>query len=116
MPMRIRFLRTPDGQSPVESFLDGLPPKDAQKVLWTFRLLERLERIPITYLRKLAGTAEIWEVRIQGTRQIYRVLGFHHRGTLWLTNGYSKKSRRTDRLQIARAERSRTDFITAQRN
>ena len=100
----------------LEGFLDGLPPKDAQKALWVFRLIERIERVPITYLRKLTGTEEIWEVRIQGTRQIYRVLGFRHRETLWLTNGYSKKSRRTDRQQIAKADRSRANFITAQRN
>jgi phage-related protein len=112
--MIIRFLRTEDGKCPAEGFLDGLVPKDAKKVLWVFRLIERLDRVPRTYLRKLPGTEEIWEIRIQGTRQIYRVLCFAQHADLWVMHGYSKKSRRTDAQQIARAERMRRDFIASQ--
>ena len=114
--MVIRFLRTADGACPVQIFLDGLPARDAQKTLWVLRLIERLPRVPATYLKKLTGTEEIWEVRIQGTGQTYRLLGFCHRDTLWLTNGYSKKGSRIDRQQVARAERARADFMKAQRN
>lgn len=111
MAMVIEFLRTEGGGCPVENFLDELDPRDAQKVLWVFRLIEHLERTPKTYLEKLTGTEEIWAVRIQGTRQTYRILGFRHGDALWLTNGYSKKSRRTDAREIARAERLRRDFL-----
>ena len=113
--MDVRFLRTAEGECPVEDFLDDLSPKDAQKALWVFRLIERQERIPTTYLKKLADTEEIWEVRIQGTRQTYRILAFRQRGQLWLMNGFSKKSRRTDPRQITRAESLRQDFIARQR-
>jgi len=68
----VEFLRTSDGKCPVEDFLDDLSAKDAQKVLWVLRLIENVERVPATYLKKLVGTEEIWEVRIQVTRQTYR--------------------------------------------
>lgn len=109
--MVVAFLRTEAGECPVEEFLDGLFPKDAQKVLWVFRLIERLERVPTSYLKKLVGTDEIWEVRAQGTRQAFRVLSFLQGDRLWLMNGYSKKSRRTDAREIRRAEGMRREFI-----
>jgi phage-related protein len=114
MAFQTRFLPTETGNRPVEEFLDELGPKDAQKVAWVLRLIERLDRVPKTYLEKLPGTEEIWAVRIQGTRVIYRILGFIHRDALWLTNGYVKKTRRTDAQEIARAERMRRDFLGRQ--
>ena len=114
MAMVIGFLRTEGGGCPVEDFLDGLAPKDAQKVLWVFRLIESLERVPTTYLKKLTGSQEIWEVRAQGARQACRALAFRHGDTLWVMNGYSKKSGRTDARGIRRADRMRRDFIVRQ--
>jgi hypothetical protein len=38
----------------VEEFLDGLSDQDAQKVAWVLRLIERLDIVPIQFLRKLA--------------------------------------------------------------
>ena len=106
----VRFLRTAEGKCPLEEFLGGLSPKDAQKVLWVFRLIERLDRVPTAYLKKLAGSEEIWEVRVQGSSQIYRVFSFFNRDDLWVLHGYSKKGRRTEPREIRRAERLRRDF------
>ena len=92
-----------------------MSPKDAQKVLWVFRLIERQERVPATYLKKLADSEEIWEVRIQGTRQACRVLAFRQQDHLLVMNGFTKKSRRTDPRQVVRAERMRRDHIKSKR-
>lgn len=112
--MVVEFLRTEAGECPVEEFLDRLAPKDAQKVPCVLRLIERLERVPASYLKKLVGTEGIWEVRAQGTRQTFRILSFRHGDGLWVMNGYSKKSRRTDAQEVRRAERMRRGFITRQ--
>ena len=114
MATAVRFVRTAEGRCPVEEFLDALPAKDAQKVLWVFRLVERLDRVPRTHLKKLTGSEEIWEVRVQGTRQTYRVFCFYEEKTLWAMHGYSKKSRRTDPREIRRAERMRREFFARQ--
>jgi len=46
------FYRTPNGQSPIESFLDSLTGKQAQKVLWVLQLIEELESVPSQYFKK----------------------------------------------------------------
>jgi len=38
----VTFYRLPNGQSPIESFLDSLTGKQAQKVLWVLPLIEEL--------------------------------------------------------------------------
>ncbi len=55
----IRFYRTPSGRSPVETFLESLSGKQAQKVVWTLRLVEEMERVPEQYLKKLPGTEDL---------------------------------------------------------
>jgi phage-related protein len=108
----VEFYRTQAGKCPVQDFLGTLEDKEAQKVLWIFRLIERLDRVPITYLKKLVGTEDVWECRISTQRGIYRVFGFFVRGDkLILTHGYSKKTRRTDPREIRRAERYRQDYL-----
>lgn len=76
MNRRIIFYRTKDGKCPAQGFLDALPSKAAQKVTWVLRLLEELEMIPATYFKKLLGTEEIWECRIQHGSNIYRIFCF----------------------------------------
>jgi hypothetical protein len=36
----VNFYRLPNGNSPVEEFLDSLTGKQAQKVLWVLQLIE----------------------------------------------------------------------------
>jgi hypothetical protein len=71
MNRTIIFCRTVDGKCPVDDFLNALPGKVAQKVAWVLRLLEDLERVPATYFKKLIGTEDIWECRIQYGSNIY---------------------------------------------
>ncbi len=61
MNRTVLFYRTADGRCPVQDFLDALPSKAAQKVVWVLRLLEDLEMIPAVYFKKLSGTEEIWD-------------------------------------------------------
>ncbi len=42
-----------------------IPGKQAQKVLWVLRLVEKLEHVPGQDLKKLINTEDIWEVRGQ---------------------------------------------------
>ncbi len=52
----ILFYRTESDECPVEEFLDALDSKQAQKVAWVMKVVEELEQVPITYLRKLVNT------------------------------------------------------------
>ena len=74
----IIFYKTDSGKSPVEEFLDSLTGKQAQKAAWVLRLIEELDSVPIQYFKKLTGTDDIWEVRIQIGGDIIRLLGFFY--------------------------------------
>jgi len=55
----IEFYRTRDGRCPTQEFLDSLPDKVAQKVVWVLKLIQDLEMIPSTYFKKLEATDDI---------------------------------------------------------
>lgn len=82
MSINIEFYRLLNNKSPVEDFLNSLTGKQAQKVLWVLRLIEELDVVPRQYFKKLVGTDNLWEVRIQLGSDIFRLLGFFDSGTL----------------------------------
>ena len=109
----IEFYRTLSGSCPVEDFLDGLSDQHAQKVAWVLRLVEKLDRVPEQYLKKLVGTDQLWEIRIQIGGRSYRLLGFFDGAELLvLTSGFVKKQQKTPRKEIELAERRRTEHLT----
>jgi phage-related protein len=90
----VLFYKTVDGKCPVQEFLDSLPGKVAQKIVWVLRLLEDLEIVPSSYFKKLVGTEEIWECRIQFGSNAYRIFCFLYQKTrVVLTHGFVKKSK-----------------------
>jgi hypothetical protein len=72
----IVFYRTESDACQVEEFLDSLTSKQAQKATWVLRLIEELDSVPVQYFKKLSGTDDIWEVRVQMSGAIIRLLGF----------------------------------------
>jgi len=108
----INFYRLPNGQSPIETFLDSLTGKQAQKVLWVLQLIEELESVPRQYFKKLVDGEGIWEVRIQFGNDIFRLLGSFDNGTLLiLTNGFAKKTQKTPSREIALAIRRKNEYL-----
>jgi hypothetical protein len=105
---RWRDYRTPSGRSPVEEFTDALSDSDAAAVF--AGMLEVRER-GLRAARHL--DAEIWEVRVQGDRVIYRIL-FAEEGTrgqvLLALDGFNKKTQKTPRATIELAKRRLTDW------
>ena len=107
----IHFYRLPNKSSPVEEYLDTLTGKQARKVLWVLRLIEELEVVPRQYLKKLFGTDELWEVRIQFGGNIFRLLGFFESGKLLiLTSGFTKKTPKTPEREIELAGRRKKEY------
>jgi phage-related protein len=107
----IQFYQTATGKSPVEEFLDSLPDRHAQKVVWVFRLVERLDIVPQRYLKKLVGTENLWEIRVQIAGNSYRFLGFFDGPLLLiLTSGFSKKQQKIPTREIDLAQQRRTEY------
>ena len=108
----VRFYQTEDGKVPVKEFLDSLPGKAAQKVVWVLMLVEEMDILPTAYFKKLVGPKDIWECRTQFGSNDYRILCFHAGGSvLVLTNGFVKKTQKTPTKEIERAETYRKDYL-----
>jgi phage-related protein len=109
----VQFYRNAGGDCPVEEFLDGLGPKQAQKVAWVLRLVTELALVPKQYLKKLEGTEDLWEVRTEFGGDAFRLLGFWDKGNLIiLTNGFAKKTQKTPGREIELAHQRRRDYLS----
>lgn len=108
----IRFYRSVSGRSPVEEFLGSLSAKQAQKVTWVLKLIRDLDVVPAQYLKKLAGTDEIWEVRAEYGGDTFRLLGFFDGPRLVvLAHGFVKKTDKVPQKEIKQAEERRRDYL-----
>jgi phage-related protein len=116
MGRSIVFYRTPSGRCSFEEFLDGLSGSEARRVAWLLELVRELDKIPEVYFKKLAGTDGLWEGRVRFGPRSFRVLGFFFGSVFVVTNGFIKKSRKTPRTEIEKAERCRREFIERKRH
>lgn len=92
--------------------MDSLPSRDGQKVVWVLSLLEELDLLPASYLKKLRGSEEIWECRITLGSAAYRIFCFFAgRSVVVLTHGMRKKVQKAPRREIERAEEYRRDYL-----
>jgi phage-related protein len=106
------FYKTVDGKCPVRDFLDSLPARVAQKIVWVLKLLEDLDVVPSSYFKNLIGTEEIWECRIPFGSNAHRLLCFFSdRSAVVLSHGFVKKSPKAPVHEIERAEACRRDFL-----
>jgi len=108
---KVIFYRTTNGKCPVEEFLDSLPGKAAQKVVWVVKLLEDLDVIPAIYFSKMSGTDNIWECRIKQGSNIYRIFAFWKGNEIILTHGFIKKTQKTPSNEIEKAENYKKDYL-----
>lgn len=117
MGRSIVFYRTASGKCPIQDFLDSLSGKVARKVTWVLHLIEDLEIVPATYFKKLTGSEEIWECRIQSGSNAYRIFCFFDGGkVVVLTHGIEKKSMKTPKNEIEKAESYRRDYLARRKS
>lgn len=100
------------GDCPVEEFLDALSAKQARKVAWVLELIEDLEVVPVKYFKKMTGTDDIWEIRVQSGNNIFRILGFvEEKYLVVLNHAFQKKTQKIPRKEIATAEARKKDHL-----
>jgi phage-related protein len=75
------------------------------KITWTLRLLEELDRIPEIYLKYLENTDALYEIRVQSGSNIFRIFCFFENNNIVVVgHGFKKKTQKTPLKQIERAE------------
>jgi phage-related protein len=78
--------------------------KVRDKILWTFDLIEDLERVPEAYLKHIENTDGLFEIRVQQGSDIFRIFCFFDRGQLVvLANGFKKTTQKTPKQEIKKA-------------
>jgi phage-related protein len=105
---RWRDYKTPLGRSPVEDFIDALSDSDAAAVLAG---MQDVRDLGLAAARHVDG--DIWEVRVQGDRVIYRILFAEEgaRGQVLLAlEAFKKKTQKTPATTIALAKRRLLDW------
>jgi phage-related protein len=108
----IVFYQTWSGRSPVGEFIRGLSDREQEKIAWVFKNVRQSDRVSSKYLKKLADTNQLWEVRAEFGRNSYRMLGFFDGNQLIvLVSAFAKKSEQTPRSEIRTAEERRSEYF-----
>lgn len=96
-----------------QDFFSKQNKKAKATIIWTFDLLEDLERIPETYLKHIENTDGLYEIRVQSGNDIYRIFCFFDHGKLViLLNGFQKKSQKTPKSEIEMALKIKAEYET----
>ena len=112
MSRQIVFYKTSDGRVIIEEFLDSLTDKIVQKIIAVLKLIEEQDIIPEKFFKKLTGT-DIWECRIKWKSDIFRIFCFFGKGNIIvLTHGIRKKTQKTPKKEIEKAEKYREDYLS----
>lgn len=73
--------------------------------------------IPDKYFKHLEGTEGLYEIRVKVGGDIFRVFCFFDQGALViLLNGFQKKSQKTPRLEIEKAEQLKKQYYEERKN
>jgi len=84
-----------------QDFFDKQSKKVKAKIVWTFDLVEDLQRVPETYLKHIENTDGLYEIRVQLGSDIFRIFCFFDQGQLVvLANGFQKKSQKTPKKKL----------------
>jgi phage-related protein len=95
-----------------EDFYKGLDRKSKAKVDWTIKLIEHQQNVPIGYFKKLTDTDGLWEIRVKQGSNIFRIFCFFDKDKLIiLENGFQKKTQKTPKAEIEKAERIKKEYF-----
>jgi phage-related protein len=84
-----------------QDFFSKQNKKVKEKIIWTFELIEDLERVPETYLKHIENTDGLYEIRIQKGNDIFRIFCFFDKGQLIIIgNGFQKKTQKTPKKEL----------------
>ena len=94
-----------------DDFYQDLSYKVQQKILWTFRIIEDLDRVPEIYLKHIESTDGLYEIRIQVGSNIYRIFCFFDSNNLVVVgHGFQKKSQKTPNKELEKAIKIKNEY------
>jgi phage-related protein len=96
-----------------KDFLDTLEPKMMAKSYRTIQMLSKFgPTLTLPHSRKIVGTDDLFELRIQVATNICRLFYFYHNNELYIIlSGFIKKQDKTDPNEIKKALKIRRQYI-----
>lgn len=92
-------------------FFEKQNHKVKAKIVWTFDLIEDLQRVPETYLKYIENTDGLYEIRVQHGSNIFRIFCFFDKGQLVVAiNGFQKKTQKTPKQEIEMALKIKEEY------
>ena len=93
-------------------FYEKQTEKVKDKIDYVLELIEKVERVPQNFLKHMEGTDGLYEIRVQSGNNIFRVFCFFDAGKLIvLMNGFQKKTDKTPKKEIEKAELLREEYF-----
>jgi phage-related protein len=85
--------------------------KAQKKIDWVLDLVRTLKMIPERFFKHIEGSDGLFEIRIKVGNNIYRIFCFFDEGNLViLLNGFQKKSQKTPKKEIRKAEGLKKEY------
>lgn len=82
-----------------------------KKIDWTILLIQTMKIVPEKYLKHLTNTDGLWEIKISAGNGIFRIFCFFDDGNfIILLTGFQKKTQKTPRNEIKRAEKLKIEY------
>jgi phage-related protein len=86
------------------------------KIQYVFELIRQVDQVPEKFLKHLTGTNGLYEIRIDYQSNIFRIFCCFDQGKLVvLFNGFQKKTQKTLRKEVEKAEKLMQDYFNNKR-
>jgi phage-related protein len=88
-----------------KEFYSRQTTKVQNRILWTLKVIEDIDRIPDVYFKHLENTDGLYEIRVQSGSNIFRIFFFFDKDNIVVVgHGFQKKTQKTPYKEIERAE------------
>jgi len=86
------------------------------KIQYVFELIKQVDRVPEKFLKHLAGTDGLYEIRVEFQSNIYRIFCCFDEGQLVvLFNGFHKKNQKTPKMELEKAKRLMKEYFDSKK-
>jgi phage-related protein len=86
--------------------------KTKDKILYVLDLIKQVDRVPEKFLKSISGAKGLFEIRVEYHSDIHRIFCCFDKGMLVvLLNGFTKKSQKTPKEELAKAEKLMKEYF-----
>ena len=111
MKRRIVYYKKQNGRDFISEFIEAQQVIAQVKIAWVFDYIQNSLVLSDSYFKKLRNSRDIWEIRIQFNKKVFRSLGFFHNENIIIVNhAFIKKTQKTPIKEIKTAQSRREDF------